>query len=84
MEIVNRKRIANLGVLKWHLKFGEGKVALSKEFEEMDRVEQLDMLLDWISELESLYDSKVTDPKSWHRRIPKPSPFEELNDNTTN
>jgi hypothetical protein len=76
MATPSKKRIVNFGVLKYHVKSGDGFIDFRKDFEELDRSEQLHVLLNWISTLECLYDSKVPNKESWHRRIPKPNPFE--------
>ena len=51
--------IKDVGVLKYNVGAGEGEVELSEEFSEMHSTMQMDVLLDWIADLEEL----VTDLK---------------------
>ena len=51
--------IKDVGVLKHNVGAGEGEVELSEEFSEMHSTMQMDVLLDWIADLEEL----VTDLK---------------------
>lgn len=51
--------IKDVGVLKYNVGAGEGEVELSEEFSEMHSAMQMDVLLDWIADLEEL----VTDLK---------------------
>ena len=51
--------IKDVGVLKYNVGAGEGEVELSEEFSEMHSTMQIDVLLDWIADLEEL----VTDLK---------------------
>jgi hypothetical protein len=48
--------------LIWNDETGEGQVKISKEFLTAHRVVQLDALVDWMAELQEIYDAMVVIP----------------------
>lgn len=48
--------------LVWNSQSEEGEIKLSKDFNDCDRVLQLDALSDWIVELQGLYNKILENP----------------------
>jgi hypothetical protein len=48
--------------LVWDDESGEGQVKITKEFLTAHRIVQLDALVDWMAELQEIYDAMVVIP----------------------
>lgn len=48
--------------LVWNQETGEGSVKIDKEFVTAPRIVQLDALVDWMAELQEIYDAMVVIP----------------------
>lgn len=48
--------------LVWNEEIGEGSVKIDKEFVTAPRIVQLDALVDWMAELQEIYDAMVVIP----------------------
>lgn len=48
--------------LVWNQEIGEGSVKIDKEFVTAPRIVQLDALVDWMAELQEIYDAMVVIP----------------------
>ena len=60
------KRRKQIGKLIYTPRWGQGDVELSEDYDGLSREEKLDVLSYWISDLLSIRNEMITNPKSWH------------------
>ena len=60
------KRRKQLGRLMYTPKWGQGDVKFGEDYDALDREEKLEVLANWISELLSIRNEMIPNPKSWH------------------
>lgn len=60
------KRRKQIGKLIYTPKWNQGDVQLGEDYESLSRDEKLEVLSCWISELLSIRNAMIPNPKSWH------------------
>lgn len=60
------KRRKQIGKLIYIPKWGQGDVELAEDYNGLNREEKLDVLSQWITELLSVRNAMIPNPKSWH------------------
>lgn len=63
------KRRKQIGKLMYTPNWRRGDVRLGEDYEALDREEKLEVLANWISELLSIRNEMIPNPKSWHHFI---------------
>ncbi len=60
------KRRKQIGKLIYTPRWGQGDVELREDYDGLNREEKLDVLSQWITELLSVRNEMIPNPKSWH------------------
>ena len=60
------KRRKQIGKLIYTPRWGQGDVELREDYDGLNREEKLDVLSQWITELLSVRNKMIPNPKSWH------------------
>ena len=60
------KRRKQIGKLIYTPKWDQGDVQLGEDYERLSRDGKLGVLSDWVSELLSIRNAMIPNPKSWH------------------
>ena len=63
------KRRKQIGKLMYTPRWNQGDVKLGEDYESLTRDEKLEVLANWISELLSIRNAMIPNPKSWHHFI---------------
>ena len=63
------KRRKQIGKLMYTPRWNQGDVQLGEDYESLTRDEKLEVLANWISELLSIRNKMIPNPKSWHHFI---------------
>ena len=67
------KRRKQIGKLMYTPRWNQGDVKLGEDYESLTRDEKLEVLANWISELLSIRNAMIPNPKSWHHFMDKKS-----------
>lgn len=65
------KRRKQIGKLIYTPRWGQGDVELGEDYDGLSRLEKLDVLSYWISDLLSIRNKMIPNPKSWHHFMDK-------------
>jgi hypothetical protein len=65
------KRRKQIGKLIYTPRWGQGDVELREDYDGLNREEKLDVLSQWITELLSVRNEMIPNPKSWHHFMGK-------------
>lgn len=60
------KRRKQIGKLIYTPKWNQGDIELREDYDGLNREEKLDVLSQWITELLSVRNKMIPNPKSWH------------------
>ena len=60
------KRRKQIGKLIYTPRWGQGDVQLGEDYEGLSREDKLEVISYWISELLSIRNAMIPNPKSWH------------------
>jgi len=60
------KRRKQIGKLIYTPRWSQGDVELREDYDGLNREEKLDVLSQWITELLSVRNEMISNPKSWH------------------